>query len=88
MSMRLLCETAATSTAGGMQGYVKANFANAKKGLTQNLRTTLANQNVTESTLVQLLHTGAHNYATSSNIDQTMAISIILGEMIKISHGK
>ena len=38
--------------------------------------------------MVQLLHIGAHNYQASSNAEQTLAISIILGAMLLASHGQ
>jgi hypothetical protein len=43
---------------------------------------------VRDTNLIQLLHVGAHNYKASKNMEQTLAISIILGAMLKISHGK
>jgi len=56
--------------------------------LSQNDRTTLSNQNVTKASIVQLLQTGAHNYQSSSNLEQTIALSIIIGSIISLSHGK
>ena len=88
MSLRLLCETAAKDKKKNLDTYIKEHFQNAKKALDQNIKTTLANQNVTEASLIQLLHTGAHNYQSSSNIEQTIAISIIIGGIITITHGK
>ena len=89
MSMRLLCE-AATQDAykGDMNAYIKANFGKAKGSLDSDAKTYLSTNNVTDSTILQLLHTGAHNYTASKNIDQTLAISIILGAMLSITHGK
>ena len=60
----------------------------AKKSLSQDEKTTLSNQNVTSSSMIQLLQTGAHIYKTSSNMEQTIALSIIIGAMLKITHGK
>ncbi len=88
MALRLLCEMAAKEEDLRIDEYVKKYFANAKKELNTDEKTTLSNQNVSDATIVQLLHTGAHNYKSSNNIAQTIAISIILGEMIKITHGK
>ena len=89
MALRLLCESAADVSASKDMGkYLKEHFANAKKNLDQDLKTTLANQNVNENTIAQLLHTGAHNYQSASNLDQTIAVSIIIGEILKITHGK
>lgn len=89
MSLRLLCETASSSCKStDIKPYVFKYFDDAKKLLDQNQKTFLANQNVTKDSLTQLLHTGAHSYKSSCNYDQTLAISIILGAMLSISHGK
>ncbi|WP_420640683.1 hypothetical protein [Candidatus Leptofilum sp.] len=88
MALRLLCETAAKDSKTKLESYLKNNFRNAKKTLDQDIKTTLSNQNVTESSIIQLLHTGAHNYTSSSNMEQTIALSIIIGAMITITHGK
>jgi len=88
MSLRLLCESAAKDINVTLDKYLNAHFANAKKCLDQDIKTSLSNQNVTEKTIVQLLHTGAHNYQAANNLAQTYAISVILGEMLTITHGK
>lgn len=88
MSLRLFCEAAAKDESKDLAGYVKDNFDEAKKTLSQDIKTTLAAQNVKKETLVQLLHTGAHNYQSSTNIGQTIAISIMLGAIITITHGQ
>ncbi len=88
MSLRLLCETAATDKGKKLSNYVDGHFDAAKNTLNQGIKTLLANQNVTKASIVQLLQTGAHNYKDSSNIDQTLAISIIVGAILTISHGK
>lgn len=85
MSLRLLCETASN---GNIEDYLKKNFAKAKKSLSQDEKTLLSSQNVTEGSIVQLLHTGAHNYTSSQNLNQTIAISIILGAILQITHQK
>lgn len=88
MSLRLLCETAARDNNKKLDNYLKINFANAKKTLDQNIKTTLSTQNVNEDSIVQLLHIGAHNYQSSNNMEQTIALSIIIGAILTISHGK
>ena len=88
MSLRLLCETAAKQKNKKIENFLKEHFANAKKTLDQDIRTTLANQNVKEESIMQLLHTGAHNYQSSNNIEQTIAISIMVGAILSITHGK
>ncbi|GHU90723.1 hypothetical protein FACS1894155_09430 [Bacteroidia bacterium] len=88
MSLRLLCESAAKDINVTLDKYLNAHFANAKKSLEQDIKTSLSNQNVTEKTILQLLHTGAHNYQAANNLHQTYAISVILGEMLTLTHGK
>lgn len=88
MSLRLLCETAAEEKSQKLGAYLKSHFVNAKKGLTKNEKTTLKSHNVNEKSIEQLLHIGAHSYAASSNLKQTIAISIIIGEILMISHGQ
>lgn len=88
MSLRLLCELAAKDGKHTIDAYVKKYFAKAKSNLNQDATTTLSTQNVDEANMVQLLHIGAHNYQASSNAEQTLAISIILGAMLAASHGQ
>ncbi|HDH51569.1 MAG TPA: hypothetical protein ENH04_09215 [Nitrospirae bacterium] len=88
MSLRLLCETAAKDSRRNVDSYIKNNFQKAKTKLSQDVKTTLANQNVREESTIQLLHTGAHNYNSSSNMEQTIALSIVIGSMLTITHGK
>lgn len=88
MSLRLLVESAAPKTKG-IADYVSANFENAKKQLTQDQKTTLANNSISGAkSLIQLLQSGAHNYANSANFEQTVAMSIIIGAMLNITHKK
>ncbi len=89
MSLRLLCETASKDTKHQkIDSYIDKHFDSAKTSLDANNKTTLATQNVTKANLVSLFHVGAHNYDGSKNLAQTYAIAIILGAMLKISHGK
>lgn len=88
MALRLLCETAANDCNLKMDKYINSHFQKAKNSLAQDTKTSLANSNVTENSIIQLLQTGAHSYTTSTNFEQTLAISIILGAILTISHGK
>lgn len=88
MSLRLLCETAAKDKDKKLDTYLKGAFKEAKEGLDQDAKTTLANHNITEQSIIQLLHTGAHSYQSSSNIEQTIALSTIIGSILTVSHGK
>lgn len=88
MSLRLLSEAAAEDSGMNLASYLQDNFAVAKKKLDNDAKTTLSTQNVKENSIVQLLHIGAHNYQAANNIDQTIAISIMLGSILQITHGK
>lgn len=88
MALRLLCETAAKECRQDMASYVNSKYQRTKGTLDQNTKTTLSNHNVTDKSLVQLLHTGAHNYTASANMEQTLAVSIMLGAILSDSHGK
>ena len=88
MSMRLLCEAAAEEMGNSMDEYLKLNFKLAKKDFDSDIKTTLFANNVSESSITQLLHIGAHNYHAAKGLDQTIAISMILGAILKITHGK
>ncbi len=89
MSLRLLCETAAKDCNNTkLENYLKKNFKEAKNKLDQDSKTTLSTQNISESSIIQLLHTGAHSYTSSQNLDQTIALSMIIGEILSITHGK
>lgn len=87
MSLRLLVESA--SGTDGIAKYIKDNYADAKKSLTQDQKTTLSSNSIDgEQKLIQLLQSGAHNYANSANFDQTVAMSIIIGAIISKTHQK
>ncbi len=88
MALRLLCEAAAKDSNQDLDKFVKSRFQKAKGILEQDEKTTLANHNVTETSIIQLLHTGAHNYTSAANLDQTLAVSIIVGAILTDSHGK
>ena len=88
MSMRLLAEAAATDQKTNIGLYLKSHFKNAKTKLDTDIKTTLSTQNVSENSIEQLLHIGAHNYSAANNLEQTIAVSIILGKILEISHGR
>jgi hypothetical protein len=88
MSLRLLCETAAKENKKKIEDYLKENFDEAKKTLDQDIKTTLSGQNVSKETIMQLLHTGAHNYQSTFNLEQTIAVSIAIGATLSLTHGK
>ena len=88
MALRLLCEAASNELGLSIDDYIKKYYSLAKKKLSQDEKTFLQTNNVTDNTLVQLLHIGAHDYTATRSYDQTLGISIILGAMLSISHGK
>lgn len=88
MSLRLLCDTAAKDKGITIDALVKNNFEKAKGTLDKDEKTTLSTQSVRKENLLQLLHVGAHNYQASNNIAQTLAVSIIIGAILTITHGK
>jgi hypothetical protein len=88
MALRLLAETAANDVNERLEDYLNHRFNEAKKCLNADIKTTLSSQNVTSTNIVQLFQTGAHDYKNSKNEEQALAMSIILGGILKISHGK
>lgn len=88
MSLRILAETAGNEMSKDLRDYLLDGFDPAKKSLDQNTKTTLANQGIKKDTIVQLFQTGGHDYHNSKNEEQALALSIILGRMLKESHGR
>lgn len=88
MALRLLVESA-TDDNQSIANYVNQNYEIAKKELTINQKTTLSNNSINgKKALIQLLQSGAHNYSNSANFEQTIAMSLIIGEMLKKTHNK
>lgn len=89
MSLRLLCEAAMKELGyNDIKDYINKFYPIAKKKMDKDIATLLSSQNVRQETLPQLLHTGAHNYLSSTSQDQALCISIALGAMLKESHGR
>lgn len=88
MSLRMLAETAAKDMKKELKDYLTEHFDAAKKSLDQNAKTTLSNQSVNKDSIIKLFHTGAHDYHNSKNEEQALALSIILGAILTLSHGK
>lgn len=86
MALRLLVESATDDKK--ITGYIKRYFDKAKKTLNQDQTTTLTTQSVDGTTIIKFLHIGAHDYSASNNIDQTLAMSLIIGSMLSLSHSK
>lgn len=88
MALRVLAETATKDVDKDLQGYLRDGFDSAKKNLNRNMKTTLSNQGIRKETIVQLFQTGAHDYHNSKNEEQALALSIILGKILSMSHGR
>lgn len=88
MALRLLIDSAKNNQTEDIGVYIESNFSSAKIKLSKDQKTTMNSNNVKKDNLASLLHVGAHNYSTSSNLEQTIAISLIIGEMLKITHKK
>lgn len=85
----MLVETAAKDIGlKDIMQYIHKYFAGAKKTLSQQDKTFLSVQNVTDTSMPQLLNVGAHAYIQALSKDQTIAMSIIIGAMLSKSHGK
>lgn len=94
MGLRLLAESAAQDlNMEKLESYVKKYAGDAKKRLRQrsnatDITTFLSNNSVSPDKLTTLLQQGAHAYTSTNDVQQAKAISIMLGEMLTISHGK
>lgn len=93
MGLRLLIDTAAMERCGGLDRYVGEYAGEAKKRLRQaansaDLVTFMRNQAVSPENLLRLLQNGAHAYTSTGNKEQALAMSILIGEMLSISHGR
>ena len=94
--LRLLVESAAHDLFQGnaaLRDYINKYGADAWTSLRRQEKgnqvvTYLSNASVSKENLHSLLHTGAHSYSSSNNRDQALALSILVGAMLKLSHGK
>lgn len=89
-SLRLLVERASgNSTTNGVRDYVDTNFAVAKKELTKDEKNFLSLHHIKEATdLKSLLECGGHGYSASKDMQQTIAMSTIIGKMLMMTHSK
>lgn len=84
MALRLECELIAKcSDSEGIESLVTNGFDTAKSFLSQKEKTFLSNWAVTRQNMVSLLHTGAHNYEASYNLQQTIAMSLIVAGFLR-----
>ena len=85
MGIRLLCELAFENK---WSNKVKDDFDAAKNTLSKDEKTTLSTQAVTKEKIIELLQAGAHANTAAGNIQQTVAISLIIGKLLQAEHGK
>ena len=84
MSLRLLCEAMANVVnTKDLAVYVRENYPSAKNALSQEAKTFLRSRSVSDENFVGLLQTAGHNYKGMADYPQTVAISLIIGEMLK-----
>ena len=89
MALRLQCELIANCANSKDFGeFVKNDYDAAKRMLSQQEKTFLSTNNVTKDNIVSLLHTGAHNYESSYNLPQTIAMSLIVAGLLKLHCAK
>lgn len=85
MALRLECELVARcANSKGVEALVKGGYDKAKEMLSQSELTLLHTNNVSKDNMISLLHTGAHNYESSYDISQTIAMSLIVAGLLQI----
>ena len=89
MALRLLVEIAADDIGESRDELIENNYKNARQLLSKDEKTTLSSQSVSdESKLIHLLQAGAHGYTASNNLEQAVAMSLIIGKILVLTHGK
>lgn len=94
--LRLLVEAAAreySDAKNPIDAYVtryedKARALIRSKSDGDNIATFLQTNGVEKGKLVSLLNVGAHVYTSSCSEDQALAMSLLIGSMISVSHGR
>ena len=87
MGLRLLAETAMENEDKELRNIANY-FDEAKSKLNKDQKTTLFTQNVRKNNIVDLLNVGAHPCDAARNIEQTMALSLVIGKILEKTHGK
>ena len=89
MGLRLLLELAAGEGKPAVDNYLNRYHSQARDTLSKDEKTTLNSQAMKEEKdIKKLLHIGAHGYTATNNTEQTIALSLIIGKMLSLSHGK
>ena len=87
IGLRLLAEIAMQDKNKKLKA-IPDYFDEAKSKLNKDEKTTLSAQNVNKDKILELLNVGAHSYTISNNSEQTVALSLIIGKILEITHGK
>ena len=87
MGLRLICEVADQENDRNMDLYIKEYFDGAKKELTPKECAFLYTHNVKKKNMSGLLNVGAHLHSDTISKDQTIALSLIIGKILKKTHG-
>lgn len=93
MGLRMLVEQAASDCGLKLDGFV-ARYAQEAKALLRrgnrgkDVVTFLSSQSVDAEKLKRALNSGAHAYTSTNNLEQARAVSILIGAMLTLSHGR
>ncbi len=85
MGLRLICQVADKKYKRDVKTYIDKYFDDAKKELTD--PSYLITHNVRKKNMARLLNDGAHENADTISRDQTIALSLIIGKILKKTHG-
>lgn len=89
MALRLICDLVAREQGEKkFANLLEKDFEEFKTNLTQNQKTFIFNQKVDAGHIVPLLNCGAHDYMGNNDIQQTIAISFILGQFLLKYHAR
>ena len=88
MGLRLICEQAANDKGKKSVQFVNAYFDPAKAKLNKDEKTTLSSQGIIKEKIAELLNAGAHGYTATNNMEQTVALSLLIGKILEITHAK
>ncbi|HAH71437.1 MAG TPA: hypothetical protein DCL74_07125 [Succinivibrionaceae bacterium] len=94
VSLRLLVEMASSDSlavdhkTSSIDDYVNRYFEKAHKYLSTEEKNLLSAESINQQSLIKLLQQGAHGYQAEKSKDKVVALAIIIGKMLSISHGK
>ncbi len=89
MGLRLICELAADKNGQKLGKFLQTYFDRAKTKLNKDEKTTLSSQKIENAKdCIKLLQQGAHGYTAAKSIEQTVALSLLIGKILEITHAK